>query len=135
MPWKDIYLSRRSARDKHPPHKALPHHPNAARRLLLLTTLLIIILLFIIVTGTRAGGGLGGLILRGGAGRGHGRARRGAILLGYARPNRKLDVVLLMLDAKRMRGAYLRRGRTCRRPCEPHAPAGRARALNRRCRC
>jgi hypothetical protein len=131
MPWKDIYLFRRSARDKYSPYKALLHYPNAARRLFLL----IIILFFIIVIEARAEGGFGSLIFREGAGRGHGRARRGTILLGYARLNRKLDIILLILDAKRMREAYLRRERICRRPCEPYALIGRARALNRRCRC
>jgi hypothetical protein len=111
MLWKDIYLFRRNARDKYSLYKAFLYYPNAARRLFLI--LIFLIFFFIIVIGARAEDRFGVLIFRKNTDREYGKTRRGAIFLNYARLNRKFDIILLMLNAKRMRGAYLRRARIC----------------------
>jgi hypothetical protein len=71
MPWKNIYLFRRNARDKYPLYKALLYHPNVTRRLFFI--FIFLILLFIIVIGAGTENRFGVFIFREGAGRGHGK--------------------------------------------------------------
>jgi hypothetical protein len=77
MPWKDIYLFRRNARDKYPLYKAFLYYPNAARRLFFIIIFIIIIFLFIIVIGARARAksGFGSLIFREDTGGKYGKIR------------------------------------------------------------
>ena len=134
MPWKDIYLFRRNARDKHPPYKALLYHPNAIRRLFFL--LLFSLLSFFSLSSSEPELKIDSAVLFSEKVRVKNTAGldKRLFFFNYAKSNRKLDIILLMLDAKRIKRAYLRRRRIYRQPCEPYILINRVKALNRRYR-